>query len=187
VRRSAFLAVGGFDAERYPRPSIEDIEMGYRLADAGYRIRFRPDLMVKHLKAWTLKGLVRSDVLDRGVPWTQLMLGRGGIPDELNLRWRERLGVAAAWVLAGSLAAALWRPAAVIPAAAAAALLLVANLDLYRFFARRGGPLFVLGAIALHWLYLGYCGVAFVWGVLRHVRSRGRATAAGGTVARSGG
>ena len=51
VRRSAFLAVGGFDEERYPRPSIEDIELGYRLTDAGYRIRFRPDLMVKHLKA----------------------------------------------------------------------------------------------------------------------------------------
>ena len=35
VRKQAFLAVGGFDAERYQRPSIEDIDLGYRLTDAG--------------------------------------------------------------------------------------------------------------------------------------------------------
>jgi glycosyltransferase involved in cell wall biosynthesis len=187
VRRAAFLAVGGFDERRYPRPSIEDIEMGYRLADAGYRIRFRPDLTVKHLKAWTLAGLVRSDVLDRGVPWTELMLRRGRIPDELNVGWRERFSVAAAWVLIGCLAAAPWRLAMLIPAAACAAWLAIAHLDLYRFFARRGGPAFALGAVALHWLYLAYCGIAFLWGVARHVRSRGAADGADGTVAGTGG
>jgi GT2 family glycosyltransferase len=170
VRRSAFLAVGGFDEERYPRPSIEDIEMGYRMADAGYRIGFRPDLMVKHLKAWTLGGLVRTDVLDRGVPWTQLMLRRGGIPDELNVRWRERLSVATAWFLILFLAAAPWWPGLLLAAAACVAWLLVAHQDLYRFFARRGGPGFVVGSVALHWLYLAYCGVAFLWGAARHAR-----------------
>ena len=187
VRRSAFFAVGGFDEEAYPRPSIEDIEMGYRLTDAGYRIQFRPDLMVKHLKAWTLKGLVRSDVLDRGVPWTQLMLRRGGIPDELNVRWRERFSVAATWLLAACLVAAIWRSALLVPAAACAVWLVVAHFDLYRFFARRGGPFFLLGSVALHWLYLAYCGVAFLWGAGRHLRSRGATSAASGTVAGSRG
>ena len=28
IRRAAFDAVGGFDAARFPRPSIEDIELG---------------------------------------------------------------------------------------------------------------------------------------------------------------
>lgn len=183
VRRDAFLAVGGFDARRYPRPSIEDIELGYRLSDAGYRVRFRPDLTVKHLKAWTLAGLVRSDVLDRGVPWTELMLERGGIPDELNVRRRERVSVVAAWLLIAALAAAPWRPVALLPAGAAAAWLAVSHLGLYRFLARRGGPFFALAAIPLHWAYLAYCGVAFVWGAARHVRSKGRSSDAGGTVA----
>ena len=183
VRRDAFLAVGGFDADRYPRPSIEDIELGYRLTDAGYRVRFQPDLTVKHLKAWTLAGLVRSDVLDRGVPWTELMLRRGGIPDELNVRRRERVSVVAAWLLIAALATAPWGPVALIPAGAAAAWLAVSHLGLYRFLARRGGLLFALAAVPLHWLYLAYCGVAFLWGVARHARSRGRPTGAGGTVA----
>lgn len=171
VRRSAFLAIGGFDEERYPRPSIEDIEMGYRMADAGYRIGFRPDLVVKHLKVWTLRGLVRTDVLDRGVPWTQLMLSRGeGFPDELNLRWRERLSVAAVWLLGLFLAMAPWRPGLLVPAGACVAWLLVAHYDLYRFLARRGGPAFVVGSVLLHWLYLAYCGVAFLWGAARYAR-----------------
>jgi hypothetical protein len=170
VRRAAFLAVGGFDERRYPRPSIEDIEMGYRLADAGYRIRFRPDLTVKHLKAWTLRGLVRSDVVDRGVPWTELMLRRGRIPDELNVRWRERVSVAAAWLLIGCLAASPWLPLLLLPAAACAIWLAVAHFDLYRFLARRESLGFALASVPLHWLYLAYCGVAFVWGAARHAR-----------------
>ena len=31
IRRKAFEAIKGFDADRYPRPSIEDIELGDRL------------------------------------------------------------------------------------------------------------------------------------------------------------
>lgn len=183
VRRDAFLAVGGFDERRYPRPSIEDIELGYRLTDAGYRIRFQPDLTVKHLKAWTLASLLKSDILDRGVPWTELMLSRGGIPDELNVRWRERFSVVVAWLLIAMLVAAPWRPVALVPAGACVAWLAVAHLDLYRFLARRGGPLFALAAVPLHWLYLAYCGVAFLWGAARHARSRRRPSEAGGTVA----
>ena len=37
VRKDAFLATGGFDMVRYTRPSIEDIELGYRLRAAGGR------------------------------------------------------------------------------------------------------------------------------------------------------
>jgi glycosyltransferase involved in cell wall biosynthesis len=170
VRRAAFLAVGGFDERRYPRPSIEDIDMGYRLADAGYRIRFRPDLTVKHLKAWTLRGLVRSDVLDRGVPWTELMLRRGRIPDELNVRWRERVSVAAAWLLIACLAASPWLPLLILPAAVCAVWLAVAHFDFYRFLGRREGVGFALASVPLHWLYLAYCGVAFLWGAARHAR-----------------
>ena len=31
IRRDVFLELGGFDPERYHRPAIEDIELGYRL------------------------------------------------------------------------------------------------------------------------------------------------------------
>jgi glycosyltransferase involved in cell wall biosynthesis len=37
-RRSAFEQKGGFDEKRFPQPSLEDIELGYRLRTAGYNI-----------------------------------------------------------------------------------------------------------------------------------------------------
>ncbi len=65
--------MSGFDAS-YKRPAIEDIELGYRLRHAGRRILLDRDLRVKHLKKWTFWGLLKTDVLDRGIPWTELIL-----------------------------------------------------------------------------------------------------------------
>src|SRR4051812_5651373 len=73
IRREVFLEAGGFE-ESYTGPSIEDIEFGYRLVSRGRRILLRPDIEVKHLKRWTFRQMVKTDVFDRGIPWTELIL-----------------------------------------------------------------------------------------------------------------
>lgn len=90
VRKQAFQETGGFDAERYPRPSIEDIELGYRLTAAGHKIAVNKDVQVKHLKRWTLRGMVKADIFDRAIPWTQLILREKNLPDDLNLGLSQR-------------------------------------------------------------------------------------------------
>ena len=91
IRRDVFLAAGGFDAHRYRRPSIEDIELGYRLRAAGRRIILNKDIQVKHLKRWTLRGLMTTDIFDRGAPWTRLILERRRLPNDLNLHIGQRM------------------------------------------------------------------------------------------------
>jgi hypothetical protein len=76
VRRDAFARIGGFDTVRFPRPQIEDIDLGYRLRDAGGRIVLDPTIEGTHLKRWTLRGMLRTDLLDRGIPWMRLLLER---------------------------------------------------------------------------------------------------------------
>jgi len=98
VRRSAFLEVGGFDA-RYTRPCIEDIELGARLRRAGHRIVVRKDIQVTHLKRWTLPSLVMTDVWSRGVPWGELVLQQGSLPDDLNLSRAQRVSATLSWML----------------------------------------------------------------------------------------
>ena len=100
IRREVFLEHGGFD-ESYERPAIEDIELGYRLFQANRKMVLDPEIQVKHLKRWTFWGLLRSDVLDRGIPWTELILRDRRMPNDLNLQLSQRVSVALAFVLAG--------------------------------------------------------------------------------------
>jgi len=98
IRHSVFRKLGGFDA-RYFRPSIEDIELGMRLHGAGHKIMLNKLIQVTHLKHWTLWSVVKTDVLDRGVPWTELILRGGGMPDDLNLKVSQRISVILAYGL----------------------------------------------------------------------------------------
>jgi glycosyltransferase involved in cell wall biosynthesis len=94
VRREVFLQMGGFDALRYPRPSIEDIELGYALISAGYEIRLIKEIQVNHLKRWSLPVLFKSDIFERGLPWTSLILRYRSLPDDLNVRRSQRVSAA---------------------------------------------------------------------------------------------
>lgn len=91
VRKDVFSRHAGFDVTRYPRPSIEDIELGRRMKSSGSRIWVNKTIKVKHLKRWTFKGLLKTDIFDRGVPWTQLILSERNIPDDLNLNRGQRI------------------------------------------------------------------------------------------------
>lgn len=172
VRRSRFLALGGFDEERFRRPSIEDIELGYRLCQACSRIRLARQVQVKHLKAWTLAGLIRSDILDRGIPWTRLMLRDGVFRSDLNLQVHNRVSVIVVYGLLAALAAGLFLLPAIWLATGLAGLLFWLNLNLYRFFYRKRGLFFVLRAIPLHWLYYIYNAISFGCGLLLHWREQ---------------
>ena len=93
VKRDLFLAAGGFDAS-YRKPAIEDIELGYRMAASGAHIELDPAIQCKHLKRWTLPNIVRTDVMQRAIPWTLLILRAGRMPNDLNLKWHQRASVA---------------------------------------------------------------------------------------------
>ena len=168
VRKKSFLEIGGFDTERYRLPSIEDIELGYRLRDAGGRILLLSDVQGTHLKEWRFVDLIRTEVFRRAIPWATLMLERGDITDDLNVSTGERLKAVLAGFLALSLAGSVaglvswWIPAALLLAAA------MANFGLVSIFARRKGPLFALGGLLTHQLYYLYSSASFVWAFLRH-------------------
>ena len=91
VRRAAFECVGGFDEQRFPRPSIEDIELGYRLRRAGYHILLDKSLQSMHLKRWTLRSVIRTDIVYRAIPWCRLIVETGEAPDDLNVQGSQRV------------------------------------------------------------------------------------------------
>jgi GT2 family glycosyltransferase len=100
IRRAVFMQHSGFSLE-YQRPAIEDIELGYRLCRAGRKIVLDREIQVTHLKSWTFWGLVKTDMLDRGIPWTELILRDRRMPNDLNLQLSQRISVALVFVLVG--------------------------------------------------------------------------------------
>ena len=167
VRRHIFLAVGGFDC-RYRWPSIEDIELGYRLTRAGFEIRLDKDLQVKHLKRWQCYSLLKADFWYRAVPWTELILRDGHFINDLNLRMNQRLSVFLLYGFCGSFGTAWLLPEFLAIGIAMLGSLLFINAPLYRFLYAKRGLVFALQSIPWHWLYFFYSGVAFGVGTCRH-------------------
>ena len=165
IRKEAFLRCGGFD-DHFDRPAIEDIEFGARLKARGGRILLDPLIQVQHLKCWTLGRMIKTDIFDRGIPWTRLILRSGSMPNDLNVRWSQRLSVVLASVLSGALLLG-----ADFTALACTLALVRLNWPFYSLVSKRLGPWFALRAVPLHFLFHFYCAVAFLLGASMHLLS----------------
>jgi glycosyltransferase involved in cell wall biosynthesis len=173
IRRRVFLEMEGFDTV-YRHPSIEDIELGYRLKSAGHEIRLLKSLQVKHLKHWKVASLLKSDFLRRALPWTELILRDRRFINDLNLRFSSRASVPVAFGIFGAMIGSLlWPPLLVVSLGLMAALFLL-NAPLFLFFGRKRGLWFALKAFAWHCFYYVYSGLAFAIGCIRHRLGRQR-------------
>jgi glycosyltransferase involved in cell wall biosynthesis len=208
MRLATFLTLGGFDEQTYQRPSIEDIDLGYRLRRRGGEIRVLKNMQCCHLKRWSVTSLLRSDIFQRGIPWTILLWresrARGSsepllatgdllrLPDplsarrpfllDLNLQTSNRASVAIAALWVAGLLALPVMPA-VWPVPLIAALLLLAlNWRLYAFFEQRRGSLFALATIPWHWLYYLYNSLSFGLGTLSYFTRGARSVSADGAL-----
>lgn len=163
IRREAFFDVGGFDEARFPTPSIEDIELGTRLTAAGHRLELDPRIQGTHLKRWTVRRMVETDLFARGAPWVALALRQRSAPAAMNLGWRHRVSAAAAVTLAWSVGTR--RP---LPALTATGALVLANRPFYSLLVRRMGFRRALGGVALHVLHHLTAVAALPVGLTQH-------------------
>ncbi|MEE4216444.1 MAG: glycosyltransferase family 2 protein [Xanthomonadales bacterium] len=178
IRREVFLELGGFSKE-FERPSIEDIELGYRLRAAGQRIRLLKDMQGTHLKQWTFGGMIKTDVFQRGIPWVVLLKRHPDVPSDLNLN----LGARVATVLAGLVllfllllipghpaALSAW-PWLLVPLAALAGIAWIQK-DFLRLLGRQYGPGSALAAVPLQLLFFIGCGLAVPLGYFRYWKEK---------------
>jgi GT2 family glycosyltransferase len=164
VRRDAFLGTGGFD-ETYRTPSIEDIELGTRLAQDGARIELDPALQGTHLKEWTLEDMVRTDLWRRGVPWVELLLRQRGHSTALNLGWRHRASAALSVLALVELLRG--RPRMTLASVAA---LVALNASFYELLIRRRGLAQATIGVGLHTLHHATGALAVPIALVRHLR-----------------
>jgi GT2 family glycosyltransferase len=179
MRRDIFLQFGGFDAERFPYPSVEDVDLGMRVVAAGHRIRLVPSALGKHCKDWSLWRVWHTDVLRRARPWSLLLAERPGATKDLNLANEERAKAVLALMIPALLVGGLLSP--IFPALAAVTALLYGfvNRSFFAFLFRRL-PLtsFAVG-VAMHWCYHCYSALTFAWTMVQLRLARAGAALSG--------
>jgi GT2 family glycosyltransferase len=168
-----FRQVGGFD-ETYRNPSIEDIALGYKLRRAGHRIALDPSWQIKHLKQWTWRDLVFTDIARRAIPWTLLLLREGRLDNDLNIDTRSRWSALLVMAFLATLAGVIFSPWLLAISAACLAGAIFLNRRFYQFLAGKEGSPFALGAIPLHLFYYLAATIGWVCGYAIFVLERMR-------------
>lgn len=163
VRQDVFHQVGGFN-ESYRLPSVEDIEFGYRLKEAGYSIGLCKDIQVKHLKEWRVVSLLKAEVFQRAIPWTILLLKYDQVINDLNLGFTSRISIILVYTLILFSLLSLWWQYSIFIVLMNALLLLTINLNVYYFFYNKKNLFFSFLVIPWHWLYYFYGGLGFLIG-----------------------
>lgn len=161
IRRQVFDALGGFNA-RFSR-SIPDIELGYRLRQAGYRIFLDKALQATHLKRWTLRSVIWTDIALRAIPWSRMIVEAKHAPDDLNLKRGQRVCVALVMLACLFLPLGVFRMDLLALPTATFLGVVGLNRELFAFFLRQRGPLFAIACIPLQLLYYLYSGLSYLY------------------------
>ena len=164
IRRDVFLELGGFDEERFPHSSVEDIELGSRLHARGGHVRLDPTIQGKHLKEWTLASMIKTDLLRRGVPWLRLVLEKRSGATDLNLGWRHRVSTIASLLM---LLGLMRRSSRLV--GTMLALLIVLDRPFYGLLFRRRGLRLLVAGVPLHLVHRLTSAVAVPIAVGGHV------------------
>jgi cellulose synthase/poly-beta-1,6-N-acetylglucosamine synthase-like glycosyltransferase len=188
IRTSEFLDAGMFDDVRYRSPQIEDVELGYRLRQRGGRILLDPSIRGTHVKAWTIPGIIRTDLMQRGVPWVRLLLENGprAVARGPSLGAGDALSVGL--VALAVLLAVIWgltrRLEFAVSVAICVALSVVLSAPFHLWLWKTRGPRVALFSVPLYLLYHVTSVVAIVVGTVVFLfrdaggRSLGRRSAA---------
>ncbi len=166
IRREVFTQAGGFD-ERYR--AMEDVELGYRLHQAGHRILLSSAIQLTHTKRYTLASLVRADVFQRAIPWTKIMLQRRIFHRDLNLRTNNITSMVTVGLM---FLAPLLHDSVVAAEAGLLLVLVLLNAQFLTFLWRSRGAWFALRAVPMIWLQYCYSAVGLALGVLSFLKDR---------------
>lgn len=161
VKKEAFIEAGRFNDKCR---MMEDIDLGYRLKKAGYKIVLDKEIVVKHLKRYSLLSLLKSDFFDRAIPWTILLLSNKQFANDLNLKGEHKLSAVALIISIIFVLLSLQAGWMIYISAILMVLFFYINRDFYGFYLDKRGAFFTLKVIPFHFLYYLYSTLGFIVG-----------------------
>jgi glycosyltransferase involved in cell wall biosynthesis len=159
IRRDLYRQMGGLSTF-YDQPSIEDIELGARLSARHIRVAIFPEVQVKHLKRWTLRNWLYTDLFRRGIPWVRLMRARRQWGSQLNFSWAQRIASVAATVFVFCVFLVTIHGGFGVLGLTALAVFLALNRPFFELIRRKRGAMRAVQVMPLHLLYAFVCVVS---------------------------
>jgi glycosyltransferase involved in cell wall biosynthesis len=161
IKREVFFKVCKFNENCR---MMEDIELGYKLKAENYKIRLTKQLIVKHFKHYSFLNLIKSDIFDRAVPWTILMLSNKQYTSDLNLKPTYKLSAIILILLTACILLALKSKWFLFGIPVLLSLFFYMNHDFYGYFLKKKGFFFTLKVVPFHFLYYFYSSLGFAIG-----------------------
>jgi len=170
IKKDVFEKMGGFDIE-FKAATIEDIELGYRLSSKGYKIQLNKNVMVTHLKKYNFVKLLRTDVMNRAIPWTKLMLETKTFRSDLNT---TKINAVAMIMVYGMLVliplGLIVDIKFLIPVPFMFGVFALIHLVFYRWVLKNFGWKICLGVILMSPIYFLYSGIGLIGGILAYLK-----------------
>jgi len=172
VRRSALTRIGMYDEWRFDSPSLEGLDLGRRLQSSGGEILRIADLKVTYLNRWSFRAICdevwkRSLTLARSFGYQHMSVA---VPGEVVVTLTRAFAPALAVLGSATLTAAMVpRSFVLIRDVGVIVLVLLGNLPVHGFYARKKGVAFALVAAPVHLVIQGVAALALCVGwLLRH-------------------
>jgi hypothetical protein len=133
---------------------------------SGFNIRLAKDITVSHLKAYGLWSMMTSDIFNRAVPWTKLMILRRHFRSDLNTTPSNALSVLLSGAIIAGLLAAPFCPWALVAAGVFFVLFTLNTMPFNRYVKRHFNWPFTIATVITSVWYFCYAGVGLVFGVI---------------------
>lgn len=167
VYKTTFLKTGKFDTAEEISP-IEDIDFGYRLNSMGYKIKINKEAQVVHLKDYCLKKLIVSDLFQRAIPWTYIIIKNKKIPGSSNTsaNYKFSLALTLTFILLNILNALDFSMLLTSAATISLMGICLLNLKFLTLAKKTHGNFFLIKAIPLLLLYFTCCIAGLGTGII---------------------
>jgi glycosyltransferase involved in cell wall biosynthesis len=177
ARRTAFAALGGFDSNYSGASITEDIDLGQRFMSAGHVLVSEKRLLVEHVKHYTWRELLRTD-LWRASALTKILLrkklAQRGQKQKYyaSVPWYFALGVPLSWLTVLCLLAAIaWRPMLLAALACYLGIVLL-NWPFLSFLRRQRGWLFFLQSCLFLLPDMAISGVGILHAIVSFIQGK---------------
>ena len=166
VRTELFHEIGGFDSGQWAR-NMEEVEFGHRLTTvAGQKIRLFKGLQVKHLKSYSLAKMIKSDLLDRAIPWTLFIHEHKTASNQFVTSGRQKSSALAILLTLFAAMIPFWGVQALLISILGATWFVSLNLPFFDFCRRKKGTAFAVKAVWLHMIHIFCAGLGYGLGTL---------------------